>query len=197
MSLARCVGGRASSSWAGLIAMAVFLGFSFVRSDPAATFPPDLLAATRAAVARFAGVDAALAAGYRPQPSDGPVVHYLNASYLRQGRVLDPRHPEALVYLRDTTGSLRLVAAMFMRHRPGQHGPTVDGSTAGWHTHTSCWGVGGLGIPIPGGACPEGTRLVRTPEMLHVWLIPVPGGPRATDMTAPAFRCDVAALLTS
>jgi hypothetical protein len=31
--------------------------------------------------------------------------------------------------------------------------------------------------------CPDGTVELKTPEMLHVWQVPVPGGPLAMDPT--------------
>jgi len=169
-------------------ALALLLGW--VPSYAAGTANPagPLVRSTRAQTARYRDVQAAMAAGYRPQQTDGAVVHYVNARYLNDDRVLDPRRPESLVYLRGRSG-LRLVAAMFLMARPGERGPAIGGSRAGWHTHTSCWGSGGLGIPVPGGSCPAGTNPVRTSEMLHVWLVDVPGGPFAIDMSTPIFHC--------
>jgi len=168
---------------------ALFLGGPSVAASVVSD-RASLVAETRAGVARFADVRVALAAGYRPEQSVGPILHYLNQGYLRAGPILDPQRPEALVYKRSPSG-LHLVAAMFMMHRAGESGPAIDGSRAGWHTHSSCWGPGGMGVPVPGGPCPEGTEPVRTAEMLHVWLINVPGGPFAIDMAPPLYRCDI------
>ena len=146
-----------------------------------------LIAATKAHIASFADVGVALRAGYRPEPTAGPIVHYINAAYVADGHVLDPRQPESLVY-EQRGGSMRLVAAMFMLQRSGQQVPAVPAIPYGWHRHVSCWGDGGLGVPVPGGGCPTGTHAERTVEMLHVWLVNVPGGPFAPDM-APQFHC--------
>jgi len=170
---------------------ALALVFGALPSYAAGTAGPAgrLVRSTRAQVARYGDVRAALAAGYRPQQTDGAVVHYVNARYLDDGRVLDPRRPESLVYLRGRSG-LRLVAAMFLMAKPGEQGPAIGRSRAGWHTHTSCWGIAGLGIPVPGGPCPPGTSSVQTAEMLHVWLVDVSGGPFAVEMSAPLLHCN-------
>ena len=55
-----------------------------------------------------------------------------------------------------------------------------------WHAHTNLC-TGGPSGTISGftsdGACPAGENRLLTPEMMHVWQVPVPGGPLAMDPT--------------
>lgn len=172
------------------ILAAVVVAAAGLRSSAPAVSPASLLiAATRHAVASFDDSGAALRAGYVPASVSGPVEHWVNESLLHHGATLDPRHPEALVYV-DTGQGLRLVAAMFMLHAVGQPVPVVPGAT--WHHHNWCQGVGGIGIPLPGGPCPPGTTTHVGPEMLHVWMADVAIPVFATDM-APAVVCRLAA----
>jgi hypothetical protein len=158
-------------------------------SSAAASPAAALIAATRRAAAGFDDAGAALRAGYVPSSVSGPVEHWLNEGLLRHGATLDPKHPEGLVYI-DTGHGLRLVAAMFMLHHVGQPVPVVPGAI--WHHHNWCQGVGGIGIPLPGGPCPPGTTTHVGPEMLHVWMADVAIPVFATNMM-PAVVCRLAA----
>jgi hypothetical protein len=55
-----------------------------------------------------------------------------------------------------------------------------------WHAHTNLCTGGPSGL-ISGfqthGVCPSGENPLMTPEMLHVWQVPVPGGPLTMDPT--------------
>ena len=66
--------------------------------------------------------------------------------------------------------------------------PVPDLGGAGWHTHPTCFGPGGVGTPVPGGPCPPGTARRGGPSMLHVWLDS--GGWSPFEATIePAFVC--------
>lgn len=133
--------------------------------------------------------DAAAADGYQLQWGDR--AHYLNRDYLFDEAVLDPDRPEFLMYEPTPKGKL-LVGFMFFARTVDEHGPPLGGSLAPWHYHP--WGPrgycaeGGL-IPFSRpdgmGRCPEGVRVMRSAEMLHVWFIDHPLGPYADAMLFP------------
>ncbi|MCA1842537.1 MAG: hypothetical protein LC792_04990 [Actinobacteria bacterium] len=145
---------------------------------------------TRTGTARFASLDAAEADGYRPvTPPSKTLVHYLNPSYTDDGQVLDPGHPEVLIYANTRTGPV-LAAAMYLADRVGQEGPAVGGCLTTWHAHTDlCFSVQSLQVESfsADGTCPAGQVHYQPPPMMHVWLVDVPGGPFAPDADGAAL----------
>jgi hypothetical protein len=141
---------------------------------------------------------AAAAAGFRFRDKDeaGPgrpvrFLHVPNPAWRDDGRVLDPAHPETLVYWNGPGDQLTLVGVMYTAPR-GAHGPTVGGPITRWHQHESCRdpATGAkLGLAVDG-ACPQGQVYRRSVEMMHVWF---------TDDLATAFarRAPLAALLAN
>lgn len=127
---------------------------------------------TKAGTARLANVEAAKAEGYM-RFGDGDIAgtwHYINWKYQADSNVLDPKHPESIIYWQANPDSqLYLIGAMYITPRAGVVGPQVAGCMTQWHAH---------GAPF----APEG---VDTPEMLHTWLVPLPGGPFVTDPSHP------------
>ena len=67
---------------------------------------------------------------HRPVPF---FFHYRKNANINDGRELDPRHPEAIVYWYDPPRPLLLVAIMY-RAREG-HEPRYGGSIPPWHSH--------------------------------------------------------------
>ena len=138
--------------------------------------------------ARFRSLAAAKAAGYRPiTPAGLPVVHYLNVGYyvrdaLHQ-QILSTKRPQSLVYANTPHGAV-LVAAMYIT-TPGGPTPQPGGCLTQWHIHTNLCLAGGVGvvavINAAHPACPAGSRNRITPPMMHVWFVPIPGGPTAID----------------
>jgi hypothetical protein len=142
---------------------------------------------------KYQSLAVAEAAGYRPiTPVGLPVVHYLNiGSYLATitgGSVLDLAEPQSLVYANTPRGAV-LVAAMYIT-RPGGPTPQPGGCLTQWHIHTNLClrpGLGVVGVVSPAHpACPPGSRNRVTPPMMHIWFVPIPGGPTAID--APDFQ---------
>lgn len=138
------------------------------------------------ASSRYKSLAAAKAAGYRSiTPTGLAVVHYLNPRYYRAtikgGPAINTTDPQSLVYANTPKGAV-LVAAMyitspFTRAAPPQPG----GCLTQWHVHTNlCLGRGGVVAETPP-ACPAGSFNTVTPPMLHVWFVPIPGGPTAVD----------------
>lgn len=145
-----------------------------------------LVQTTSAAVAQYKNLSAATAAGYVPITDPRyPVVHYLKVSYMRGQYVLDPNHVQSLVYAFTPYGPV-LVAAMYLMPSVGEKGPMPGGCLTQWHAHTNLCQGGPTG-KISGfqtdGTCPSDETALQTPVMLHVWQVPVPGGPLTMDPT--------------
>jgi hypothetical protein len=137
---------------------------------------------------KYRSLAAAQAAGFRAiTPQGAPVVHYLNPAYyratVRGGPVLNAGDPQSLVYANTPKGAV-LVAAMYIT-TPGGPAPQPGGCLTQWHVHTNlCLTagldvVGAIGPGQPG--CPPGSVNRVTPAMIHVWFVPIPGGPTAID----------------
>lgn len=127
----------------------------------------------------------ALADGFYLMPNDNQ--HFQNDAFLLDDRILDPDHPEFLIYAPSPDG-MSLLGLMFLMPR-SERGPQVGGPLTVWHYHLwngiRCFrdGVIPLGTaPRQGRHCKEGVPSLRSPEMLHVWLIDRPGGLFATQM---------------
>jgi hypothetical protein len=145
-----------------------------------------LVQSTSSAVAKYTNLSAAVAAGYFPiTDTRYPVVHYLNYRYMNHQDVLDPNHVQSLVYAFTPYGPV-LVAAMYLMPSEGDKGPMPGGCLTQWHAHTNLCTGGPSGL-ISGfqtnGVCPTGENALQTPEMMHVWQVPVPGGPLTMDPT--------------
>jgi hypothetical protein len=150
-----------------------------------------LLEQTKLGTRRFAGLEAAVADGYRAvTPLDAPIVHYVNPAYLVTGDTLNPEHPESLIYGNSVKGPI-LLAAMYIAHRIGQAGPDIGGPLTLWHAHSNlCFSARTNIIDAftdAAGNCPAGSFNSGTPEMLHVWVVDNPNGPFSTDMNPAAL----------
>lgn len=145
-----------------------------------------LVQTTSSAVSKFKDLNVAKADGYIPiTDTRYPVVHYLNYSYMQGKYVLDPNHVQSLVYAFTPFGPV-LVAAMYLMPTLGDKGPMPGGCLTQWHAHTNlCTGgpTGAISGFSTNGVCPAGESPLFTPEMLHVWQVPVPGGPLTMDPT--------------
>jgi hypothetical protein len=135
-----------------------------------------LVAATRAGIARFTDLRTAAAAGYDVAHVSGLAYHAGNTAYQRDGRILDPTRPETLVYAQ-TAGGVVLLGAMYQMPGLDQAGPQVAGPLTVWHAHeqicVSLLPPAISGILSPLGDCPVGSLLLPTTgEMLHVWTLP-------------------------
>src|SRR5215217_9004252 len=166
-----------------------------VASDDERARAEALWKASVAGAERWRDPAAAAAAGFRFKDQDRagsgrPVrfLHVPNPAWRADGRVLDPAHPETLVYWNGPGDRLTLVGVMYTAAR-GSRGPAPGGPITRWHDHESCRdpATGAkLGRPVDG-ACPEGQVYRRSGEMMHVWFT----GDLAT---AYARRAPVAAL---
>lgn len=134
---------------------------------------------------KYQSLNAAKAAGYRPiTPTGKAVVHYLNPSYyqdtVRGGPILDVTQPQSLVYANTSKGAV-LVAAMYIT-TPSGPTPQPGGCLTQWHIHTDlCLTKTSGVVGATGSGCPTGSRNRATPPMMHIWFVPIPGGPTAVD----------------
>jgi hypothetical protein len=111
--------------------------------------------------------------------------HFINWDHLSDGRILDPDHPESLVYER-SGGERKLVSAMFMLERGTtlDDVPEVGGELTQWHIHDDlCFTAGDApqvrGITSVGGSCQPPLQKLEPVPMIHVWITPHPCGPFA------------------
>ncbi len=141
---------------------------------------------------KYQSLAAAQAAGYRPvTPTGAPVVHYVSTSSYRAtvlgGPVLNTAEPQSLVYANTPQGAV-LAAAMYITS-PGGPTPQPGGCLTQWHVHTNLCLRSGQGVVAAVGAanqtCPAGSTNRVTPPMMHIWFVPVPGGPTAIDASNP------------
>jgi hypothetical protein len=145
-----------------------------------------LIEGTKTALAPYADVSVAEAAGYHwigDGAEAGRYRHYLQPLFLLDPSILDPHEAESLVYRTEADGSLTLVSAMYILP-PGStlaDAPDVAGGFAPWHDHTDlCWAPDGtLSSTTDTGTCPDGSAPRATPPMLHVWIVDNPQGPFA------------------
>lgn len=119
-----------------------------------------LLADVEATIAAYTDVDAALAAGYRrPRHPHGRIEHYVDPTVARDGQVLDPTHPNGLVYYTGGDGDPVLLGAFFVAP-PGTPAPMPAGELVVWHSHDpSCTAF----FASEADPCSDSRR------MLHVW----------------------------
>jgi hypothetical protein len=109
--------------------------------------------------------------------------HFINTAFFDDGRILDPDHPESLVY-NTRSGKRVLESAMFMM-APGDtfaDVPDIGGPLTQWHIHNNlCFTTDGrvAGLTNSEGGCTA--PLVKGPEtpMIHVWIRKHPCGPFA------------------
>ncbi|MGE5290923.1 MAG: hypothetical protein ACM3ML_27760 [Micromonosporaceae bacterium] len=137
---------------------------------------------------KYQSLAAAKAAGYRPvTPTGRAVVHYINPSYyldtVMGGPALDTAKPQSLVYANTPKGAV-LAAAMYITTPHGAT-PQPGGCLTQWHVHTNLCLSRGLGVVGAVGVahrtCPAGSMNRPTPPMMHIWFVPIPGGPTAID----------------
>jgi len=144
-----------------------------------------LLVSTRAALlAHFPDRASVEAAGYTwigDGRRAGGYEHFVQQSFLTDGRELDPEHIESIVLQRQADGSERVVTAMYILERGKTMAdvPDIAGALTTWHDHQNlCWdGNGKLAGIVVGGVCRPGGTFRATAPMMHVWLTDPPCGP--------------------
>lgn len=134
-----------------------------------------LLDDTTAATSGYRDPAIAEEAGYRfgmVEMEEKLIYHVPNPLYRRDGRILDPEHPESLLYARNPAeDSLVLVGVVFRMEEVGVPGLAVGGPITVWHNHTHCMDPtthAEVSKPMKG-SCPDGTVPHTGVDMMHVW----------------------------
>ena len=158
-----------------------------------------LIKETEASLARYRNVQAAFAAGYTQVLRTNGEEHLLynggNPAYAG----LHPQHPSSLVYATDVPHHAPiLLGAMYIENGPA-NGPQTGGGLTRWHSHLVVCEhnkatVAGFGVVL--GQCnPAHWTNHYTSQMLHVWVVPYPGGPFSDDLSRAATNAAARAAL--
>jgi hypothetical protein len=160
-----------------------------------------LIQQTDNSLKRYANVQAAFAAGYTYVLKTNGEEHLLyngpNPAY--QG--LNPQDPSSLVYAINVPHHAPiLLGAMYIMGGDQQNGPQVGGGLTRWHSHlVTCVNgqqtIAGFGVQLRGGCNPATWQDRYTAQMLHVWVVPYPGGVFSDDLSAAATSSAVHAVL--
>ena len=165
-----------------------FSGIGGVTSEQAAR-ATTLIQSSQRDLPKYATTAAATADGYL-SIGDGATgfEHFIKYSLLNDGRVLDTKAPESLVY-EVKGGTKTLVSAMFIANPGTSLTDTTLVNYAGglmqWHVHSNlCWiNVNGVpkvvGVTNAEGVCAIGTLQPTGAPMVHVWIAPHVCGPFA------------------
>jgi hypothetical protein len=140
---------------------------------------------TVAAIAPYEDWHKAWEAGFRPGGSQTlPSSHWMNQRNVDAGYVMDPQHPQGLVYANSKHGPV-LLGAMFQMKTIDNFGPDPGGPLTAWHRHENiCFTPFGFEFSLmtPTATCPLGAIDITASPMLHVWIVDNPGGPFAVDI---------------
>jgi hypothetical protein len=160
----------------------------------------NLIKETDASLVRFENVDNALAAGYTYRLATNGEEHLLydggNPAY--QG--LNPQDPSSLVYALNVRGhGPILLGAMYLMPN-GVNGPQIGGGLTRWHSHLEvCEGgriiIAGFNVALRGRCDPSAWQDRYTTQMLHVWVVPYPGGVFSDDLSTTATTAAAQAAL--
>lgn len=133
--------------------------------------------------AKFQDVKTALAAGYIQITQDLPGIaaHFMQPAYNIDGDLMNPAHPEFLLYSKRVDGTWRLVGVMFSSENVSDTPPSFFGAIDVWHRHENlCFVAGGVSVQPDAASC-RGTFVRTTPWNLHVWTMPGASGVFAHD----------------
>jgi hypothetical protein len=159
-----------------------------------------LIKKTGASLARYRSVQAAFAAGYTYVLRTNGEEHLLYDGANPAYAGLDPQHPSSLVYAINVPHHAPILLGAMYIEGGRANGPQVGGSLTRRHSHlVVCRGgkptIAGFGVQLRG-FCNPGTWHDRyTAQMLHVWVVPYPGGPFSDDLSLAATNAAVRAVL--
>jgi hypothetical protein len=159
-----------------------------------------LIKETDASLKRYANVQAAFAAGYTYVLKTNGEEHLLYDGPDPAYQGLNPQDPSSLVYAIDVPNHAPiLLGAMYIMGGP-QNGPQIGGGLTRWHSHlVTCVNgqqtIAGFGVQLRGGCNPATWQDKYTAQMLHVWVVPYPGGVFSDDLSAAATSDAVQSVL--
>jgi hypothetical protein len=160
----------------------------------------NLIKETDASLARFENVNNAIAAGYTYRLATNGEEHLLydggNPAY--QG--LNPQDPSSLVYAINVKGHAPILLGAMYLMPDSASGPQVGGGLTRWHSHLEiCQGgkiiIAGFGVALRGHCDPSTWTDQYTTQMLHVWVVPYPGGVFSDDLSSAATTAAAQAAL--
>jgi hypothetical protein len=160
----------------------------------------NLIKQTDASLVRFQDVDNAFAAGYTYRAPTNGEEHliYEGGDPAYQG--LNPQDPSSLVYAINVKGHPPILLGAMYLMPDGVNGPQVGGGLTRWHSHLEvCRGdqiiVAGFNFALPGGCNPSTWQDQYTTQMMHVWVVPYPGGVFSDDLSSAATTAAAQAAL--
>ena len=160
-----------------------------------------LIKATDASLARYKNVQAAFAAGYTYVLKTNGEEHLLYNGNNPAYAGLNPQHPSSLVYAINVPHHAPILLGAMYIENDRVNGPQIGGGLTRWHSHlTVCENgkptVAGFGVQLRGTCNPATWRDQYTGQMLHVWVVPYPGGPFSDDLSRAATTAAVRAVLS-
>jgi hypothetical protein len=159
-----------------------------------------LIEQTDVSLKRYANVRAAFAAGYTYVLKTNGEEHLLyngdNPGY--QG--LNPQDPSSLVYAINVPNHAPILLGAMYIMGDQQNGPQIGGGLTRWHSHlVTCVNgrqtIAGFGVQLRDSCNPATWQDTYTAQMLHVWVVPYPGGVFSDDLSAAATNAAVQAVL--
>jgi hypothetical protein len=159
-----------------------------------------LIKKTGASLARYRNVQAAFAAGYTYVLRTNGEEHLLYDGRNPAYAGLNPQDPSSLVYAINVPHHPPILLGAMYIESGNVNGPQVGGGLTRWHAHlVVCDGgkptVAGFGVQLRGLCNPASWHDRYTAQMLHVWVVPYPGGPFSDDLSLAATNAAVRAVL--
>lgn len=118
------------------------------------------------------------------------LVHVPSTANRSDGRVLDPKAPETLMYARSPKGTFTLVGIMYTAEKKAP--PNAYPPYQRWHYHEKCvtrtTGAKPTVTEPTNGTCPDGATLRKTGYMTHLWFVSPDQLTYAYAMNAPMKR---------
>lgn len=165
-------------------------------TEEQAHFAIDLVERTEAALPAFEDTERLTELGFFDFGATAPggLDHWINPGWFDDEHILDPEHPEALVFRHTDDGGFRLEAAMF--YLTTEHDmsniPDDIGWLPGWHTHQElCVDEQGryTGLVSSDGTCAVGAP-ADMPPMMHVWIVDNACGHRFAGVGVGGIDCE-------
>jgi hypothetical protein len=159
-----------------------------------------LIRETDTSLKRYTNVQAAFAAGYTYVLKTNGEEHLLYNGNDRSYEGLNPKDPSSLVYAINVPNHAPILLGAMYIMRDQQSGLQIGGELTRWHTHlVTCVNghqtIAGFAVQLRGGCNPATWRDRYTAQMLHVWVVPYPGGVFSDDLSAAATTAAVRAVL--
>jgi hypothetical protein len=160
----------------------------------------NLIKETDASLVRFENVNNAIAAGFTYRLATNGEEHLLydgtNPAY--QG--LNPEYPSSLVYAINVKGHAPILLGAMYLMPDRENGPQVGGGLTQWHSHLQvCVGgkviIAGFDVALRGHCNTASWQDSYTGQMLHVWVVPYPGGVFSDDLSSAATAAAAQAAL--